>query len=235
MKIPSRSVLRQVLLPILAIATLLPAASRADIAIVIEEFADKVVVRYSGSLNTTSFTTIPDFWASEVDPTNSRIYIADVGNSPAGAFETVSGDPVTTNAGPFGTGASIATGVFSGDYFVITNFTLAYPNGYVSGSPLAGSLTFAGATLETLGINRNLAPGYFWGLSSGDQVTLDVLTGLEKAAILLQQTAAKKEALLKAMRKLDKGLSAAIRSGKIAKAAKLKKSIKKITSQIAQL
>ncbi len=63
-------------------------------------------------------------------------------------------------------------------------------------------------------------------------MTLEVVTLLDKQ---IQQTATKKAALLKAMRKLNKDLNVAIRSGKMAKVAKLKKSIKKITSQIAQL
>ncbi len=66
-------------------------------------------------------------------------------------------------------------------------------------------------------------------------MTLEVLTGAEKAALLLQQTATKKAALLKAMRKLNRDLSVAIRSGKMARVAKLKRSIAKITKQISEL
>ncbi len=163
MIIPCRNGLRRALVPILALATLLPAASRADIAIVIEEFSDKVVVRYSGSLNTTSFMTTPDTWDSEVDPTNSQIFFSDAGGAPASSFGTVSGDQVTNNAAPFGAGVENFLGVFSGDYFVITNDILAYPNGYVSGSPLAGSLTYAGEALETLGHQPEPGAGIFLG------------------------------------------------------------------------
>lgn len=219
-------------LPFLALAALLPAISRADIAIVIEEFADKVVVRYSGSLDTTSFMTFADVWSSELDPGESQVYFSDDGGSPSNSFETVSGDPVTNDPAAFGPGFGEFSGVFEGDYFVITRSVLAYPFGYVSGSPLSGSLTYAGKTLESLGIDRNLAPGYTWELTSGESVSLEVVTRLDK---LIQQTATKKAALLKAMRKLNKDLNAAIRSGKIAKVKKLKKSITKITKQIAAL
>lgn len=231
MKISSRLIFRRALGSFFALAALLPVSSRADIAIVIEEFADKVVVRYSGSLNTTSYASNPDFWGATLDPGAPQIMFADIPSSPAGSFRTVTGDPVTTNASTFGTGIGSIPSVFSGDYFVISNVLLAYPNGYVSGSPLSGSMTFSGATLESLGIDRNLDPAYFWGLSSGEKVTLELVAGAKK----LQQIATKKAALLKAMRKLNKNLSAAIRSGKMARVAKLKRSIAKITKQISEL
>jgi hypothetical protein len=220
---------------IVAMGSLFSHESRADIAIVIEEFDDRIVVRYEGSLDTTSFTSNADSWVSEIDPANSKLYFSPIAPPAIGAFQTVTGDPVSGNAAPFGTGTNISNGVHAGDFFVITNSILSYPGTYVSGSPLAGSLTYTGATLETLGINRNLPQGYEWALTSGERVTLEVLTGLKKLAAAEQQKAILKAALQSQMKAIKKQLAQAMKAGKSAKLNKLKKSLAKLSSQIDAL
>ncbi len=128
-------------------------------------------------------------------------------------------------------GFANAPSVFSGDYFAISNFLLAYPNGYVSGSPLSGSMTFPGATVESLGRRPESGSSLLLGTLQWRKGDREIIAGPKK----LQQIETRKAALLKAMRKLNKDLSAAIRSGKMARVAKLKRSIAKITKQISVL
>ncbi len=78
MQIPSRSILSRVLGSVLGLAVLLPVSSRADIAIVIEEFIDKIVVRYPDPSTPPPLCRFPDLWASELDPSDTQIFFSDI-------------------------------------------------------------------------------------------------------------------------------------------------------------
>lgn len=205
---------------------LVPWTVQADVSVVIEEFSDKVVISYTGTLNTMSFSPSVDNPTSELVP-NSGSIIA--GDGAADSVNIVAGGGIVTNdPGGFGSGGSDSTGVLSGDRFAIATNVLGYPAGYVSGDPISGSLTYNGESVASLGIYPILGP-YQWNLSNGEKVRLRTLSLQAKANAVL------KAQLIKKLKKLKKALKRAKKNGQKAKVKKLLKQIKKIKKQINTL
>jgi hypothetical protein len=87
----------------------------------------------------------------------------------------------------FGTGDEVAATSSSGDavYLDGTARIIGVPQGYISGEALAASMTFAGATLASLG----LTPGTYvwsWGdAGAGDTLTVQIGAVPEPASLML--------------------------------------------------
>ena len=128
--------------------TLLPNSAHADItALPVQSGAD-VVITYSGSVDLTGMTFVGvESISGYVTPSAVQYF------SSSGAFGSLySFVPAPGTA--FGPGGPVSPNSVSGHDFGV-NFpsSLVYvPSGYVSGTPLAGSMTFTGATLASLGI-----------------------------------------------------------------------------------
>ncbi|MEZ5386556.1 MAG: PEP-CTERM sorting domain-containing protein [Prosthecobacter sp.] len=78
-------------------------------------------------------------------------------------------------SGPFGTGPGfISPDSVTGDSFGIDLNSISVPAGYISGTALAGTMTFAGETFSSLGITEGT---YQWTWGSGgnaDSLTLNI-------------------------------------------------------------
>ena len=77
-------------------------------------------------------------------------------------------------------GLAFATST-TGNVFLVTGDDLALPEGYVSGSPLSGTLTFASATFASLGIT----PGSYVYSLPNDTVTVKFGTAPEPGTLAL--------------------------------------------------
>jgi len=203
--------------------------AHSDITITARETGGNVVFSYSGSLVTDSYATQLFSWAPEVDPDEAQLYFADLTSN---AFDQVIGDPVGSDPGNFGTGTGFSNGVLSGDSFVIRPDILAYPAGYISGSPLSGSLTIAGQTFASLGIDPSGAP-YQWVVSGGDTISLVFPTTPTPSVVSTNDVL--RTSLQNKIRELKKKAKKAKKAGRIALSKKLKKKIKKLSKKLRSL
>lgn len=142
----------------LAALTLANGASAGVITVNFAEVGNDVVISYSGSFDTTGLTPL--------------------GTAPIGSFLTpssgtfISGATFFTFYGgvfaePFGTSGTVPGGASTGDPFILSAGVIGVDAGsfnttaYVSGEPLAGTLTFANSTLLSLDIATTPAPQQF--------------------------------------------------------------------------
>ncbi|MGV3661329.1 MAG: autotransporter outer membrane beta-barrel domain-containing protein [Prosthecobacter sp.] len=133
------------------LALFLMGQAQADIIIQGQEVGGNVVFTYAGSMDLTGLPA-PGSPASfgQLSP-SGRIAFADF------AFTTWDGwdfAPFDLNFGP-GVGPDARPTTFTGDTFaVLAQFgIIGVPVGYVSGTPLAGTMTFAGETFASMGID----------------------------------------------------------------------------------
>lgn len=145
--------------------SLAAAGAQAAVLWSFEETGDDVVGTLSGSLDLTGaeFLGSESVAGSSIGPGIGWV-VSMPGIYTSFATYTVSGPP------DFGSGVTTADGVSVGDPFLIyDHFALVgVADGYTSGSALNGTLTFAGSTFASLGID----PGsYIWSLPN-DTVTL---------------------------------------------------------------
>ncbi len=128
--------------------TFLPNSAHADItALPVQSGAD-VVITYSGSVDLTGLTSLGgESIGASINPTDVKFFSADGISGDLYSFGHVPGTP-------FGTGGDSTPNSVSGQNFGVNFATnLVYvPTGYISGTPLSGSMTFTGATLASLGI-----------------------------------------------------------------------------------
>lgn len=204
---------------VLLAATFLSASTaRSDVAITAREVGKDVVFSYTGSIDLTGLG------ATSSASVRGIVY-------PVNALVEFAGPTMIDNAAVFhnglianqaedvpdniGTGGAKIVTRFSGSYFSVNRSGIKVPNGYVSGSTISGSMTFAQATLATMGVNTGNAP-YEWLLGNGQKVTLTFLTPIEASA----------EDLKKELKQLKKKLRAAKQNGKAALVRKFLKQIK---------
>ena len=128
--------------------------ANADITVLGQQIGSDVVFSYSGSVNLTGLTKDTLFGsANNVINPSTAVFAAS--SSPVGPMDKYLFTAITTI--PFGLGGLKHATLRSGDDIGIASGggVLVVPVGYVSGAPLTGSITFAGATMATLGAFDN--------------------------------------------------------------------------------
>lgn len=153
----------------LAVAAGAPLAATATIDITVAEFGADVVFSYSGALDLTGANVVSA-------GANTNAFVAPVTSGGVGAigFGGGSTDRVFDVASlpPFGTGSFLEGSPMGPGFGVFTSDSLGVPVGYVSNTPIAGSLTLDGQTLASLGLIEGV---YQTGtLPSGDFVRLTI-------------------------------------------------------------
>ncbi|WP_291296382.1 VPLPA-CTERM sorting domain-containing protein [Elioraea sp.] len=149
-----------------------PRPAEAAFTFTFVEQGGNVVGTGAGSFNLAALEFSLNIFASAaIDPSNGALLTA-------GASDAFGGGGITSPT--FGLGGS-TLGTSTGAALGIGSFVnpgepfLAVPVGYVSGTPLAATLTFAGATFASLGIT----PGTYvtsWGTGDTfDTFTIDVV------------------------------------------------------------
>ena len=135
----------------------------------IQEVGSDVVATGSGSINTAAFTGPAT--TGEQSTLNPSTGLAIVGGPPLGSGANIYFGSVA-GPGSFGSGGGVFPTTSSGDLVGIADpSSVIVPVGYVSGSSLSSTSTFAGETLSALGIT----PGtYTWTWGAG--ATLDSYT-----------------------------------------------------------
>ena len=150
-------------------------AAQGDIIIVAAETGGDVVFSYSGSLNLTGATKI-DYTSNGFD-----------GISPSqGLFLNRVTDmdryEWSSSAGTFGTGGIAFGAAATGDPLAVEGF-VGVADGYVSGSPIAGTLTYSSTTFDALGVD--LSEPKVWTMAgSGDTVTMQAIPEPSTLALL---------------------------------------------------
>lgn len=125
---------------------------RADITIQGQEVGGNVVLSYSGNVDLTGFPPVgPTQTFGNASPPTGTIAFSTF------TFTTWDGysfAPFNLSFGP-GAGPDARPTTFSGDIFAVIAWlgTVGVPQGYLSNTPLAGSMTFAGETFASMGID----------------------------------------------------------------------------------
>lgn len=162
--------------PLICLAAVLAApAARADIHITATETGGNVVFNYSGSLSPSAFTfTTPVDQAirGTVSPVSGLLQFGPVEFSSANPVRLYSG--VLADApSTLGTGGAKRCSSATGYNFSIGPDTLGVPVGYVDGTLIAGTATYTGETLKSLGFATSGSP-YVWILVNGERVILEL-------------------------------------------------------------
>lgn len=135
-----------------------------------QEVNGDVVFSYSGSLTLVG-PGAPNSVQGGIQPALSLIVFGPgTGNSSIRSYPYVSSNPPN-----FGVGTQTRPTSFTGSPFSVRPATLMVPINYESGSFFSGSMTFAGETFQSLGINPSGAP-YTWEVVSDQTITLTFLT-----------------------------------------------------------
>lgn len=165
----------------LVMAAVAPAAAKASLIMNLSDLQDgTVTLSYSGQINTAGLFLVQGgaTTASSMQPISGQIM-----KGPAtDTFFTSS----TSGFQQFGSGALVFPTSQTGSA-INTNFgspaLLGLPPGYASGTPITGSMTFAG-TFASLGITDNMSYTFSWGAGgAGSSVTLNVRTVPEPATM----------------------------------------------------
>lgn len=145
----------------LALALSVPAITRADIVINAVETGDDVVFSYSGSIDVSGLGT-PQLvlLLTRIQPDSGTLVWG-------GVSDVYSGLPVFP---VFGTGGNSFADSRTGDEFATIGSTLGLPEGYETGDPISGTLTFDTETFASLG----LTPGTYVSQLPDDTITLNI-------------------------------------------------------------
>lgn len=152
----------------------------AQITINMQETGGDVVFSYAGSLNITDLT-VDDGSANPshlIAPSSSRVLF---GGAAVDIYDDLSG-PLSYGVGTSTTASVTNTGDPFG-MFLGTNFFV--PDGYASGTAIAGSIVLDNTDFSTLGIDTSSAP-YVWTVqnSAADTITLQVIPEPSSALLL---------------------------------------------------
>jgi hypothetical protein len=151
--------------------------TRADLSITLNQMGSDVVATGSGSLDITDLTNAgSDPQSSFMFPAGDAIIEGPTATTAATDHTGISGRP----SAAFGTGASVnptsATGIqpFGIFGFEVPDPVLVLPSGYVTGTSLSSTVTYANQTFSSLG----LTPGtYTWTWGTGahaDSLTVQI-------------------------------------------------------------
>lgn len=143
-------------------------ASQAAVVITLQEQGNDVVATASGTLNLAALTLTDNgnFSGGFLAPAPSWIVLRPTSN-----IAPYDGYTAITAPGGFGPGPFKQPTTFSGDYVGPLNNDLRVPGGYVSGTAISSTATWANTDFATLGVT----PGdYVWSWGSGGNA--DTLT-----------------------------------------------------------
>ena len=157
-------------------------ASHAAVVFTATESGSDVVVTGSGTLDTDAWgVSAGGFNTDKLIPNMAGIVMGAAGPHLGTGYGSPTNYSAPTNFGP---GGAIDATSGSGDSFGITEFGVLFvPNGYTSGDPLSGTMTFAGQSFASLGVQTGT---YEWSWGDGgdaDSITLNVVP--EPSAALL--------------------------------------------------
>jgi len=141
-------------------AALSAAPSQVGLLFAFEETAEGVFRGLSGSLDVSN--ALPDF--PEVATIDAQIVpgFAIIRSIPVGIFSVNIDGYVIDGPSSFGFGGTTRPSSHSGDVFHVASDLLGLPDGYVSAKELSGTLGFAGATFESLGLTPEPMSGRWW-------------------------------------------------------------------------
>ncbi len=207
-----------------------PASKADDFYVWAEETGGEVVFYYEGSIDLTGFPTVsstvpgagitPEFGALISGDSNFDVYTSTI---PTGTSRS------------FGSGDTTTGGIVVGDDFALgAGLDLGLPMGYVSGSPISGSLAFTSTDFETLGVETT---PFTFDTTVGDN-TIHMFTMppvLPPANENAFANASEKSALFRGIKGLQKKIRKLKKKGKKAKAKKLLKKVKKLKKRLAAL
>jgi hypothetical protein len=150
--------------------SLMAGRSHADMMFTLVEVGPDVVLSGSGSINTSVLTPVGQWFsdpAAAISPSDAHI-ISGVGFDLGNRYNLFQGAVV------FGPGLAAVASSFSGDALDLNGEGefIGLPPGYVSGSAITTTMTFASRTLANLGAT----PGtYTWTIGARDAIT-DTIT-----------------------------------------------------------
>ena len=167
---------------VLGLPWLLQGPVQAEVLLKVQRIGADVVVSGSGTANILDLTSVGDsnIWTNVM--TDVQIYAGPdaFNDGEVGLFSGLSG-PLVLGSDPMVTEYPVSTGS-SGDLFGILADTgssvsqLVLPKGYVSGSSLSGTTTFAGRSLAELGLTPGQVTTWTWGSGVfADSLRLEVL------------------------------------------------------------
>ena len=163
---------------ILALGAFAAPSAQAGYVLTLEEVGSNVVANGSGSIDLTGLALGPSgqHVFPQMSPGLSEIF--------TGATTLPEVDVYGGTSGPssFGSGSQTIASTGSGDMVGISegSTALAVPSGYVSGSPLSDTSTYANQTFAKLG----LTPGVYewaWGPGTDQNFTLHIELGVVAA------------------------------------------------------
>lgn len=205
----------------LSTVTCLAAPSRADVAIVAKQGVGQVKLEFAGSIDLTGLgTATPTFVRGIVYPVNSFVEFGPpVGvNNAADMYESV----VIAAPNDLGTGQANFAVARTGSYFSIGRNAVEVPLGYVSGSPISGTMTTKGS-FASMGLDIASGP-YEWTLVNGEKVTLRFI-----------DNSAQIRALQKKIAKLKRQIRVAKKNDATALANRLGKQLRRVNAQLRRL
>jgi len=159
--------------------------AHAAFVVTLQQVGANVVATGNGTINTAGLTPDPSFFTGQtneavIDGADPYLTVGPTTATAVNVYDGISGSASF--------GSAIATAATSGSGDIVNMYyaaRLEVPSGYVSGSALSDTDTWAGQTLSSLGV----IPGtYIWGWGSGasaDSFTLEVITTPEPASIAL--------------------------------------------------
>lgn len=166
--------LRAATAALLVLPVLSPRSASAAYVATMQQIGSDVVVTGSGSLNPGALTVVFDAIGTPA------VFAGGIGIGPLGPTVVTGYNGFGVSPGLIKTGGTEFATSGAGDFVAVANglpgeLTIYVPDGYVFGTPLASSMTFAGTTLAGLG----MAIGTFvWSWGEGrtaDSFTLNVL------------------------------------------------------------
>ena len=205
------------LLAMVASSLLSGLPARAEITITAEEKDGNVVFSFSGELDTTDLVDGPStFGMGRLKPGNPVLLLIGSGVPESFAPRAGLGGPSS-----LGSGGDSTTNIATGDIFGISPAfgTVILPDGYVSNTPISGSMTFIMATFETLGMDSPVQPQVWTLLNTpADRIVLRFPAQIAKV----------KAAYSSMIRELTKKRKVAKRKSQTSKVRRFNRQIRKL-------
>lgn len=210
-----------------SLSALVAASLRADdLYIWAQETLAGVTFFYSGSVDTTGFPApVSDKGgkgSGRIDPDSGAILFG----STYGRYDNV----LPSSGRSFGSGTGQSANSRTGDNLWLSGVPstdLGLPSGYVSGTPISGTLEFSGATFLSLGVN----PTPFSFNTTAGSNTIHLFLSPAEAAARAAQTAK----LKRKIRKTKKMIRKAKKKAEVDTAKKLRKKLKKLRRKLRAL
>ncbi len=215
------------------IFTLSPSVLRSDELYIWAEYDGfDVIFHFEGSIDTTGFPGAASIMvAAAVDPAAGNYLNGDPTPVTVDHFVgVVPGDPATRS---FGDGNNTNASNTTGDAFGFSGTSLFLPENYVSGDPIAGTMSFDAETFASMGVDAT-TPKSFDTTVGTNTIRLMVDPNAlpprsDNAKDVLQRVFEKK--IKKVLKKIEKAKN----RGQTAKVRNLKRKLKKLRKKLARL